>query len=1088
MADVEPQRAWLREAGDAPAYFIQQRATESQLEDQHELVIIVPCQEGDEMRFIRADPYLKRIALNARGEVSRVVLSPMLAKGLEFDRVVLYQFGAEAVTRKLVEQMAWIGQDTTTPREETLALEYYFNATYVAASRAQRRLLIVDSEPGLQQFWSFATDSGAIDTLLSAPRNRHWQHDDLFHMVPGDNATWSQDRDDPVVIANHLFEQGRSEQSDYLLQLARSQFERLHDERQVTWCNALIYEIGQQFALAAACYEELHELADAIRCYWQVPELAAIDRIATAQTVRFGNDPVVIGARYLLTPRSEAAARNLFQQLIRIERHLPEAVFEAARWHALLEQAISDLAVEYTAASHPFGGEWVEIWQLLQRLQQRSALKLRLNPQIDLARLAFHADDIDAALAIWQQLPAASSVDQPQFILRALAQRSDYPENLLLLGRLSDCDAVVGVFDAHRSHPLTLDQQQAVLSLLIECSAWPQAVQLLQHSDHYPLIVQLLTQLATHRADDTLLMQQLLIPYLESALAAGDFTTLYQQLFPAVNERSLLQPLFAQQPDLPLRLLAVAVRKLASDPELTRAQIDRAKLATALLQQATGAAAAELVQHITPESLGAVLEQITTATALQFYEFIVTSKVWGSDQGTQLNAKEGVLRCRMERLSKQKRRLRERGSEKDRNRFGKARSDLKRLSSQWGLPIPEKGIPTLAAISHAEMAQLLGVELPVEAVMQQPVAAEIAPTMTLGDDGMREAAPRLDYSLSADFAVTRNPLRTSVQELLGATDDATNNSPLTLVRKLPPAVDQMTLALPEALQREGHISPSLADELDAGGGVKSKRKRRKEKRKEKRANRAREVADESALAAHQRADEERPATPEAAAPLTPSITPIVDVEHSAAVIADEMAELAPAAMFDSETASSAVDEVVRGVDLHDVTAPDRAVELNQGVELDQGVEREVVDAAVDPIPHRPAPTGAISAVHSEAPAPYHLSVERQPVADASVAIPLRPTVKKRIRVALEYWRDLRVTLLPHKRRLEMLDSATDNLVLVSGRRMSVSSDDLTIAAVEPMRWEIAEWRLQIVQYRLHDELLLVELCDLSGHRILALAL
>jgi hypothetical protein len=55
-------------------------------------VVILPCEEGEEMEYLKADSVLSACFPNTDDKVPNV-LSAVAAKGLEFDKVVLYNFG-----------------------------------------------------------------------------------------------------------------------------------------------------------------------------------------------------------------------------------------------------------------------------------------------------------------------------------------------------------------------------------------------------------------------------------------------------------------------------------------------------------------------------------------------------------------------------------------------------------------------------------------------------------------------------------------------------------------------------------------------------------------------------------------------------------------------------------------------------------------------------------------------------------------------------------------------------------------------------------------------------------------------------------
>lgn len=98
---VYPQQTWSEKSTASPVWFRRDDVKVlDAIREQQELVIIVPCQENGELDYIRKDSFLSSIALTDDDEkVTRNILSPARAKGLEYDRVLLYGFGDAALER-----------------------------------------------------------------------------------------------------------------------------------------------------------------------------------------------------------------------------------------------------------------------------------------------------------------------------------------------------------------------------------------------------------------------------------------------------------------------------------------------------------------------------------------------------------------------------------------------------------------------------------------------------------------------------------------------------------------------------------------------------------------------------------------------------------------------------------------------------------------------------------------------------------------------------------------------------------------------------------------------------------------------------
>ena len=121
-------------------------------------IIIIPCDEGGEIDFIKRDGVLSKMYPNISSQdPAGNVHSSLSAKGLEFERVILYKFG-EGTT---IDWSAEFEKDS----ERDLTGEYFLNKLYVAVSRATKFLVVVDTESGDETLWSHLSQD-SMDKLL----------------------------------------------------------------------------------------------------------------------------------------------------------------------------------------------------------------------------------------------------------------------------------------------------------------------------------------------------------------------------------------------------------------------------------------------------------------------------------------------------------------------------------------------------------------------------------------------------------------------------------------------------------------------------------------------------------------------------------------------------------------------------------------------------------------------------------------------------------------------------------------------------------------------------------------------------------
>ena len=131
-----------------------------------EFTILLPCQKDEEEEFSAKDEFLRSIAFDSNSEASqsekdenrsinRSILSSFSAKGLEFSLVVLYKFGQNCLDEypNLINLLDLDIQSQKISDDQKIPLEYFINRLYVAASRAKKQLIILDTLEGVKGFW-----------------------------------------------------------------------------------------------------------------------------------------------------------------------------------------------------------------------------------------------------------------------------------------------------------------------------------------------------------------------------------------------------------------------------------------------------------------------------------------------------------------------------------------------------------------------------------------------------------------------------------------------------------------------------------------------------------------------------------------------------------------------------------------------------------------------------------------------------------------------------------------------------------------------------------------------------------------------
>lgn len=388
---LTPQSTWqISEDSGLPVFFetgdVQMEAA---LREQSDLVLIVPCEEGEEIDYVKKDLYLRGFVQFDDTGTPRNVLSTARAKGLEFLRVALYGWSAREEAKLLAEMMRSQGDPAMTV-DQRLSLEYFMNNLYVAASRAQRRLFVIDRKESRDSLWWFAWDEQHLMCVLQdLPKLDAWRQQ-TGCLIRGVPESFREDREDPRAIAERFESDGRSKEDSYLLKQASLQYAVAGETAKMHECRALADLFDGRFRDAGEHFSKAGQLERAIDAYWRGRLYRDIFQCAASHSEL---------ARY---PRCRIAA-YLYggSQTLRKCRLLCDNLHENAGMNAdlrsdlmsaLWKEAIQEAVQKSLDGKDPANPEWeaVEAGALANKLSQLGHLGALIDPRL-LARLLFAA-------------------------------------------------------------------------------------------------------------------------------------------------------------------------------------------------------------------------------------------------------------------------------------------------------------------------------------------------------------------------------------------------------------------------------------------------------------------------------------------------------------------------------------------------------------------------------------------------------------------------------------------------------------------------------------------------------------------------
>lgn len=433
--ELQPQMAWHPGNFPQPQKFIlnQNINTETLADYIKDTIIIVPCEEGEEADYAKADEVLSELFPESASSGNlKNVLSAISAKGLEFKKVILYKFGEEC------NQSVWNLKGKST--DQRVKIEYFFNKLYVAASRATEYLFVVDSEKGDRQLWQYASDEALLQVMLRFAKSRERWENSVQTISTGTPKTVQQLREDnPQAIAQEFETQGLNSQNPDFLRRAKQFYQDLGELNKATFCEAWALKFEEQFSSAGIHFIQVGKAEEAWQCFWQ--------GMCWAELINWYNQH----------PENHLTEHNIATFMIAEAQDLEAAT----NFTAFVKSQVSDDSSESKLSLNSKQGKKaieeyanrlkallntpveLEAWQQFGEVLE--ALEILGNNELkQLAADCFYrAQNYEQALRYWE---SENATQKPEYS-RAKAKLLPIPESLQYLSQAEDYDNIIAEWE-----------------------------------------------------------------------------------------------------------------------------------------------------------------------------------------------------------------------------------------------------------------------------------------------------------------------------------------------------------------------------------------------------------------------------------------------------------------------------------------------------------------------------------------------------------------------------------------------------------------------------------------------------------------
>ncbi len=283
---IEPQDAWFNQnQNNFPTFLTlsDNKDKDNILEALKNKDIIVPCNLGEEYHYVKNDKYLKDL-IDTSEEIPTGILSPMKSKGMEWDFIVLYGFA-----EKVLDEIKKVSKLTESDDFNDLIIknlnkrilnEYFINKLYVAVTRAQNKIFIIEeSNETYKDLWGFLDNEIIIDKIERGDERDMWKNK-LGRIIPGKLEDFYAAKIDPRKRAENYREIGEREKDPYLLRQAAKIYTLINDLRNSNICKARAFEFEGKYKKAAEIYyNDLRDFDRALENFWKASEFIRINEL-----------------------------------------------------------------------------------------------------------------------------------------------------------------------------------------------------------------------------------------------------------------------------------------------------------------------------------------------------------------------------------------------------------------------------------------------------------------------------------------------------------------------------------------------------------------------------------------------------------------------------------------------------------------------------------------------------------------------------------------------------------------------------------------------------------------------------------------
>ncbi|MEA1955812.1 MAG: AAA family ATPase [Campylobacterota bacterium] len=235
------------------------------------------------------------------------------AKGAEYEQVVLYGFGEYFLDRfKSLEA-------TNNDNDEKFKIGYFFNKLYVAITRAQTELIIIDTIESQENFWKILVDNVSINKTWETLKKEHFKV--IEYNTGSIKNILESTSNNALENALQDKKQGVYHNNSARLRVASNQFFRLGKDKEANECLALAEEIKNNYKGAGEYFLKSGDIEKASMSYFRGRFFDDVEKIGNNLKTLEQDIRIILGrvmARELLIEKDINILSNNLESLYQL--------------------------------------------------------------------------------------------------------------------------------------------------------------------------------------------------------------------------------------------------------------------------------------------------------------------------------------------------------------------------------------------------------------------------------------------------------------------------------------------------------------------------------------------------------------------------------------------------------------------------------------------------------------------------------------------------------------------------------------------------------------------------------------------------